>query len=74
MCVRARASTHAHVCVYVLVWVMVAYCVCMGKWYIMHVYEKVHAQHVILTGCQASLYLNFATVLSEKILYLILYV
>ena len=27
------------------------YCVCMCKWYIVHVYVKVYAQHVVLTGC-----------------------
>ena len=27
------------------------YCVCMYKWYIVHVYVKVPAQRVVLTGC-----------------------
>ena len=31
--------------------IVVYYCVCMCKWYIAHVYVKVHAQRVVLTGC-----------------------
>ena len=47
---------YVYVCVCVFVWVIVSYyCVCMCKWYIVHV--KVHAQHVVFTGCLVSMYL-----------------
>ena len=46
VCVRARARA------YVFVWVIVAYYrVYMCEWYIVHVYMKVHAQRVVITGC-----------------------
>ena len=39
-----------YVCVFVWV-IVVYYCVCRCEWYIVHVYEKVHAKRVVFSGC-----------------------
>ena len=44
VCVCVRA--HVHLC-----GLLFCIFVCMCKWYIVHVYVKVHVQHVVLTGC-----------------------
>ena len=46
----------------------------MCKWYIEHMYVKVHAQRVVLNGYLVVNVSDFAIGLSGKIIYLFLYV